>query len=297
MAIYYQGLEYRNGYGVERNADKAKELLTAAANKGEKQARKELKIAEAENPQTPLLSPVSIQQNNNDVYRRIRHNLPQGSVRGTYKGYAIRYDWSGQHIISIFPLEVSFNSLGDKISGTWKEGKDVTDINAVFTDSALLFSNTQYNKIDHYSEFKGGEVWKFNNAKFNLLQQPDSTFITGNIQLYSDSRKEPGKPLYIHLTRATTLSEQALLSKELTTISCNNPFDNTLSVTFTIPVASPVIIQLVTSQGQVIHTENAGTLQAGTYRRNIPVLKAAAGSYILELQTKAGKQVKTIVKQ
>jgi uncharacterized protein len=297
-AKYFKGLIYRNGYGVERNLDKAKELLTSAVSRGEKQAIKELKNLNPENPIVPILPPVKIQQFDNSTYHRIKHNLPAGSVKGNYRGFAIRYDWSGQNIISIFPLEVLFDEVGSIVTGTWKEGNDITDIDAVFTDSSLVFANTQYKKIDHYSEFIGGEVWQFNNARFNLLQLSDSIFITGNIQLYSNIRKETGKPLYIHLSRAKTKDEFIVMDKTKSSITCNNPFDNSLSITFTIPSTTPVVIQLLNIHGQPIMTEHAGTLHSGTYRKVLQISsKLASGNYILQLISNAGKESKIIIKQ
>jgi uncharacterized protein len=298
MATYYLGLQYRNGYGVQRDTDKATELLSIAAKTGQGQAKKELEIPQPENPVTPLISPVKMQQNNNSAYQRIKHNLAAGSLNGNYKGYAIRYDWSATNIISIFPLEITFRSDGDKVTGTWNEENSVTDIEGVLTETALLFNNTAYNKKDHYSEFKGGETWQFNNAKFNLLQEPDSVFITGNLQLYSHVRREPGKPLFIYVTRATTPAEKIGMDKTPINITCNNPFSNTLAVSFNIPVSTPVTLQLVNQHGQVVYTENAGTLQAGTYRRIIEVSPGMSmGSYVLELVTKTGKKAKMILKQ
>jgi uncharacterized protein len=298
MATYYLGLQYRNGYGVQRDTDKAAVLLGIAAKKGQEQAAKELDIAQPENPVTPLVSPVKMQQYTNSAYQRIKHNLAEGSLSGNYKGYAIRYDWSGTNIISVFPLEITFHTEGNKVTGKWSEGNGETNISGILTDAALLFNNTEYKKKDHYSEFKGGETWQFNNAKFNLLQEPDSVFITGNLQLYSDVRREPGKPLFIHVTRATTSAEKIAMNKTPVNITCNNPFSNTLTVSFNIPSSTPVTLQLVNQHGQVVYTENAGTLQAGTYRRIIEVSPGmSTGSYVLELVTNTGKKAKMIVKQ
>jgi TPR repeat protein len=155
MANYYLGLQYRNGYGVQRNEGKAKAFLTVASNLGEKQAKKELLISEGENPVVPLRPPQATLQNSSSKYQKIKHNLSEGSIKGTYKGYALRYDWSGSSIIGIAPLEVTFQTSGSNVTGTWKENDTETEILALVTDSALLFKNTQYNKVDHYSEFKG----------------------------------------------------------------------------------------------------------------------------------------------
>jgi hypothetical protein len=224
--------------------------------------------------------------------------MSASSVAGIYNGYAIRYDFSGKNILSVSPLQVSFNVSGNKIKGTWIEESDTADITATFTESGLVFSNTEYTKIDHYSKFRGGEEWQFNNAKFNLLQETDKTYINGNLQLYSDLRKEPGRPLYIYLSRATTGKEAAELEKNALTLTANNPFTNNLNTTFTITQTTPVSLKLYTVSGVQIFVQDAGILPAGTYNRVFNIIGSiAGGSYVLQIETKIGSKSIVIVKQ
>jgi uncharacterized protein len=298
MAIYFMGLQYRNGYGVERNKDLARSLLVKSSRYNHFQAIKELEIKEPENPIQPIETPKIIQLDQVNGYKRIKHNMNAASIAGAYKGYAIRYDFSGKNILSVFPLEVNFKIEGNNVTGTWKEEEKTTNVTATYSERGLSFLNTEYNKIDHYSEFKGGEVWQFNNAKFNLLQQTDNTYITGNIQLYSNLRKEPGRPLYIHLSRATTNDEAKVLGKNAITLACNSPFTNDIQVTFKITQTTAVILKFYTQQGVAIFTQNAGTLPAGTYTRNFNIANTTTnGSYILQLETKTGNKSMLIIKQ
>ncbi len=298
MAFYFLGLQYRNGYGVERNISLARTLLIKSASYNHFQAIKELEIKEPENRTTPVVPPAIIQLGQVNGYTRTKHNMKPGSIIGMYKGYAIRYDFSGKNILSVFPLEVNFNAIGNNITGTWKEEGVDTEIQATYSESGLVFSNTKQNKKDHYSEFKGGEFWQFNNAKFNLLQQKDETFITGNIQQYSNARKEPGRPLYIHLSRATTIEEAKELNKDAITLACNSPFTKNIQVTFKITQTTPVALKMYSDQGIVVFNQNAGTLPAGTYTRNFSIASnISSGSYILKLETKMDNKSMIIIKQ
>jgi uncharacterized protein len=297
LAIYFMGLQYRNGYGLERNADMARPLIAKSAGYNHQQALIELTMPQPENPLTPIAPPVIMQLNEVNGYKRMKHNMATTSVGGEYKGYAIRYDFSGKNILSVYPLQVDFNVSGNKVTGIWKEGSDTAIIDARCTESSLEFLNTSYHKIDHNSEKRGGEVWQFNNAKFNMLQQTDNTYITGNIQLYSPLRKEPGMPLYIHLTRATTTEEAKKIDNSGVTLTATNPFNSSLQVTFKIMQTTPVQLKLFTADGVQIFTQNAGILPAGTYTRRINVNSSmVGGSYVLQVETKAANKSITIVK-
>jgi uncharacterized protein len=300
MGIYFTGLQYRNGYGVERNLEKAKGLLISAANKNEWQAVKELELPTPENPLMPVTPPNMFPlSNGHTAYKRVKHNVTEASIKGTYNGYAVRYDFSGKNILSIFPLTITFDKSGTKITGVWKEQNELTNIEAVYTDSALLFKNTQYTRKDHNSANRiEGEPWEFKNAQFNLLQQPDSTYITGNIQLYSNMRREPGMPLFIKLSRPTTATEKTVIERGQNSITSNNPFTTNLLVTFKIAKTTEVIIKVHNIEGKVILTEQAGLLSAGTYHRQLTLPENfAKGSYLLELHTKDGIKTKLIIKQ
>lgn len=301
-AMYYLALQYRNGYYLPRNADSANALLARAAAKKEKQAQGEINVTSPENPVEPITPPENSQIYNTGTYQRIKHNVNVKTLPGSYNGYAIRYDFSGQHILSIFPLQASFAEDGSNVTGKWVEGTDTAIIQASYTDSALLFANTAYRKKDHYSSYtnykghKTGEEWQFDRASFSLLQQPDSVYITGNIRLYSNWRKEFGQPLFVHLARATTLVDDA--NPTSVNLSALNPFHTQLPVTFTIASTTPVTLQLKTMQGQPILTDQSGILPPGTYRRTLNVPPSTANSsYILQLQTKNGNNSIIIIKQ
>jgi tetratricopeptide (TPR) repeat protein len=298
MALYFLGLQYRNGYGVSRNVTLARTLLTQSANLNHFQAKHELTVPDPENPIEALNPPAILRLDYVNGFQRIKHNMQANSIIGDYKGYAIRYDFSGRNILSVFPLELTLKTIGDKVEGTWKEEGIVTNINAKCTENGLIFSNTSYNKVDHYSAFRGGEIWQFNNAKLNLLQETDSTYINGNVQLYSTIRKEPGLPFYVTLTRATSKKEIDNLISNGLTLSCNSPFENNIQVTFEVKQKSQVALKLITQQGLQIFTQNAGILPAGTYTRNFNMARnLAGGSYVLQIETNAGNKSIVIVKQ
>jgi hypothetical protein len=299
-AMYFLGILFRNGYGTKRNTDSARYWLQQSAMAGYNPAADELKMPTPENPEKAIEMPVKKQSlTGNDLYRRVRHNVNQESLPGTYTGFAARYDWSGKYIISVFPLQVTIQNAGGKITGTWIEGRDTAYLQAKLTDSNLVFSNTGYNKIEHYTP-KGPEAWQFRDARFNLLLHPDSLYISGNLQLYNPLRKEPGHPLYVHLSRVASNDERAITHAGgiMNMHASPNPTTGLLKVNFTIASAQRVIITVLDLQGRPVLREEAGTLPAGTYQRDLKIAsKIAQGAYALVLQAGNATKQLMIVKQ
>lgn len=293
-AMYFLGLCYRNGFGTERNAAQANYWLKQAAARQYYQAIDELKQDNPENPVTPLSIPAMNATANSKIQL-----APSGNIKGTYKGWAIRYDWSGKHITSMVPLQVQFTNSGNGIAGKWIEGKDTALIRGSFTDNTnLAFTNTQYSKKDHYTK-NPSEPWQFTNASLQHLQMADSLYITGNIHVYSPKRKEPGQPLYIQLSRVAMpdeLNPTVAANKSLTVYP--NPFHDQVKVNFELEQSKPVTISLFTMQGQLVTADNAGTLSAGVYTRTIQTPAALApGSYIVNVTTGTASKQNIVIKQ
>ncbi len=287
-AMYFTGIFYENGYGTERNWDSSAYWLKRAEALHYKAATDEMAISSPENPIVPIEPPAEPKNfGPNTVYRRIKHNMPIEAFAGMYKGYAVRYDWGGTHVLSVSPLQVNFMNEGSQVSGIWVEDGDSTHIQGIFTDSNLVFENTRYRKVDHYAQAAGKkELKQFLNARLNLLQQPDSLFVTGNLQLYDLTRRVPARPVYIHLARVATATKGQIayadISNKLDIAALPNPFSDRLQVQFKLPASMHVKMSLATLQGQTVLQEDAGELLPGTYQHdlNIPV-GLSAGTYIL----------------
>ena len=299
-AMYFTGLHYRNGYGTQRNLDSSAYWLKRAEELHYKAAADEMAIATAENPIDPIIPPIEPKNfGSNTFYRRIKHNMPLERFAGTYKGYAIRYDWSGDHVLSVSPLQVDFTNEGNQVNGLWVEDGDSTHIQGIFTDSNLLFENTRYQKVDHYAQASGKKEFKqFLDARLNLLQQADSQYVTGNLQLYDLNRRVPARPVYIHLARAATRGQPVSdISNKLEISAAPNPFGDRLQVQFVLPATMHVKISMVTVQGQTVLQEDGGELLPGTYQHDLAVPTALpAGNYIVVINANEGSGLRSATK-
>ena len=298
-AMYFLGLLYRNGYGTQRNIDSATYWLTQSAHLGYLPAKGELASISPENPIEPIAPPAEKTAfESNAAYRRIKHNMSAKSLPGTYSGYAIRYDWSGKHVLGVFPLRVVFNNNEGDIKGMWiEEQHDTANIDAIFTDSSLNFNDTRYTKWDHYATAHNKkEAMQFVNARLNLLQQPDSLYITGNVQLYDLERGVPGRPMYVHLSRASTIADknEGAVASLMVIKASPNPFQDRIRVQFSLQNTKRVTLSLTDIQGKLLATDDAGLLAPGTYQHDMPISdKIAAGSYLLIVNT--GDLVKQVI--
>lgn len=304
-SMYFLGLCFRNGYGVATNADSAKYWLTKAAEKGYKMALNELRSNTAENSNSKakaLAQQIKEAQtpnaNNLNKYTKVEHNINASAIEGTYKGYIIKYDWSGQNAINSSNLTLELIYKNDSLTGSWVEDNAApVSFKAVLTPNAMVFKNTQYTRTDHYSPNKP-IAYNFKDAKLQWNKQGDTVYLAGNIQMFSPDRKEPQKPQYIVLTRSKNSSnntaniqlidDNLLVQNNLKAYP--NPFTNYITIDFELKEKCEVETQILTLTGKMVYSNKAGILGIGNYTLPIKPQQLAAGSYIVKLLY--GKQVK-----
>lgn len=314
-AMYMMGLCYRNGYGTAVNTDSARYWLSKSYTGGYQQAKTELLSTDAENLETaiPVASIGNKSRKQSSVqsaasigkakqtFVRVRQQIPQENISGTYKGYIIRYDWSGQHIISKSELKLNLNHTKGMLSGKWTEA-DTLDIpiQAMFTDSSLVFNATQYQRTDHYSP-NNPLLYQFKDAHLQLIKSANSVFIAGDLTLWSISKREPEPPVYISLVRQqqnTTL--EALPTNTHTLQEANlvvypNPFESTITVNFFSHETVSANIQLADMNGKVLYHKKL-QLQQGQQSHVINT-SVVPGAYILKLSWPGFEKTTVVIKK
>lgn len=199
-AMYLLGICYRNGYGTPKDLVLAKQWLTQSANYGHNPAVNEMMEATPEFADyKPTLNSYSKKKTTNTEtkthFEPVQHRINNTtSLDGSYTGYLVTYDWSGQHIIAKEPLTVDLKSQNDgTFTGTWTESnKTAVSLQGKITDTEVVFDNTAYTKVDHYSAKKPTE-FQFKDARLQTISYQDSSYIAGNIQLWSVRQNEPEK--------------------------------------------------------------------------------------------------------
>ncbi len=300
-SMYFYGLCLRNGYGVAANKDSARYWLIQASNLGWGDADDELSSKEPEHAaiagnlanKIKAAQKAMPQTTTVNKYVKVEHSVNGSEVGGTYTGYLLKYDWSGQNVIEANKLTVTLNCNKDTINGIWAEDDSLSiPVHALLAQRGLLFKQMQYSKTNHYSQDKV-ELAVFKQANLQLDKIGDSVYLSGNINQFIPSRNEPAKPLFLALvrTKAATGSNANNYVAEQPLRTYPNPFGNTITLDFKLEKTCNVSTQLLTMDGKVVYNNPAGTLTAGSYTLPILTQQVAAGYYTLVLHY--GNKIRT----
>jgi hypothetical protein len=129
----------------------------------------------------------------------------------------LRYDWSGQNLISKTAITVSFDQDAKKLTGVWseKEGDSIA-FNAIIKQKVIEFKNSNIDRIEHFSK-NNPKKYAFREAKLQVIENQEDVYIVGNLQLYDLTERENEKPMYLILKRQVTENStdptQAIVSK------------------------------------------------------------------------------------
>lgn len=323
-SMYFYGLCWRNGYGVAQNKDSASYWLKKSAALGYTQAVAELKMPTPENSNNSATALARRIQSAavpdkvplNQFYKVTPHLPADSVIAGSYSGYLIRYDWSGRYPISSKKLQLVLNltkGKGSAITGRWLEDSIApVSIEASLSKDSLEFESTAYKRKDHYSH-DSAINYEFKNAALNIVRKGDSVYLAGNIYMFSPDRKEPSKPLFIALTRATvTNTDSSTIKKQYTglTDSSNqtaaakllsvypNPFDSYVNVQFRVNRSGNVGIELYNVAGVEVYRKPSQALGIGTYTILVePSNQLPTQTYLLRLVFANGQEAVNVIKK
>lgn len=297
-AFYFLGLCYRNGYGVQQNEEQALEYLNRAAELGHYYSFEELEEESTEitvPPKNIAMHGESEAAGIPRTYRKIeKHNLNR-DISGEYTGSIVTYDYSGKNITGKSDLKILFEETRNgRIFGRWIENDTVfTGFEAVLTDSALQFIDTEYIRTERYSKQRG-KIWQFRDAVLEITETDGVSYLAGNIRQYDTKLKEPGKPLYVSLQKSRFPSEDDPATENVTVSP--NPSDGEINILFSLETEQTVTISVYGVNGILFDRRNLGILQAGRHNYLL-TLDAPKGQYLLVLQRGDKKNSNLIIKK
>lgn len=301
-AMYMLGLCYRNGYGITIDAEKAKYWLNKSAAMGFKNAEIELAEPEAENANPKQLKTISTsipeiititETDTPETLKKVKQTPITKNISGNYTGNVLRYDWSGQNIISSIPLEINLHQDETQLTGEWKETPgDIVSFSAQIQENAIVFKNSKIDRTEHF--YKGSlNTYEFKEAQLQLLQTNESLFLVGNLQLFNIKERENEKPMYLILEKkqetTITTEDSAILSKILI---YPNPFNSSFELSFDLTETTNVTASVHSLSGQTLFTTQWNKLDQGTQNKTIS-LNVPTGYYLLRLTY--GNEVKTSI--
>ena len=299
IAMYMLGLCYRNGYGVTINTDKAKYWLNKSAALGLKKSEVELAEPEAENNNPSQIKTVSkaipevitiTQADIPETFKKVKQAI-QRNISGNYTGHLLRYDWSGQNIISSTPIEVQFNQEGNKLSGEWKEtAGDTAIFSAKIEEDAIVFQDSKIDRTEHFYKDTFA-AYDFKQAQLQLLETNESLFIVGNLQLYDIRERESEKPMYLILERKIEKTDE---KTEIfsSVIIYPNPVISDFNLSFDLAKDIDATMSIYYITGRELYREQWQNLKAGPQVKTL-ALNAPPGYYLLRLTY--GTETKTTI--
>lgn len=308
--MYFLGICMRNGYGVSQDLDSAKYWLLKATRNGFQLANDELSKPEAENISLSGKLVDKVEQakkiaetNKNPVnqYTKIPTEFLLEDIEGVYSGYILKYDYAGKSIVQASKLELNmlYDSKTQKIQGEWTEDDSLKiNLNATLTKDGLQFKEMAYDKADYWS---GKQLIKFdiNNASLKRIKNTDGYFLTGNVDMYNSSKKEPEKPLQLVLQRIKKGQNVGSISfndNNQSLIVFPNPFTDILNIEFSLAKSSNVEARIITVDGKIIYTQAPVKLDVGKYVLPLQP-NIAAGTYIVQLIIDGKSKTAKIIKR
>jgi TPR repeat protein len=294
-AQYFIGICYRNGYGTEVNKDLSTAWLVTAARSGEGQADHEFNSEPL--PENAYVYNPGLEDRVKQLQGYTERFTASGSndISGAYKGYAVYYDFSRQFAVAVVPLSLDIVKRGGRYEGTWAEGDSLSStVKASFDNNNLVFdSSCRYTRHNHYSD-RNAEDYVFNKAALSIKYANDSMYLAGDMQFYSITRKEPGQPVYIALSKPYDNAEGELNMQGLTLSP--NPANTFIRAAFELKNAASIQIQITDMQGNILQKTTPEKLPAGNYSYDLPIQSLANGSYVLKLSTGTKAASKIFIK-
>src|SRR5439155_22156298 len=80
-------------------------------------------------------------------YTKVEQSIPASQIEGSYTGYLIKYDYSGQHVVQSANLKLSLTYSDGNLTGLWSEDDSTTvQLKAFLTPKAVVFNNMHYQR-------------------------------------------------------------------------------------------------------------------------------------------------------
>lgn len=215
--------------------------------------------------------------------QKVKQKTISGDISGSYTGHLLRYDWSGQNILTDTPIEVSIQQEGKALSGVWLEKQgDSIAFQASIEEDNIVFKDTKIDRLDR-SLTPELNSFSFKNAKLQIVTTGEDVYLVGNLQLYNLKAHENEKPMYLILERPQdrVVDPQEVLVSNM--VVYPNPVKtSSFKLSFDLAAQTSLEIKIYDMTGLLKHQQNLITAGTGLQEQIIH-FAAPAGNYILNL--------------
>ena len=194
QAWYLLGLCCRNGYGLVQDSVAAHACINRARRMGKRDARDELARPHPETYMHKVYADKAKYPHIPDTMPDIRPGITDSIAGGSYRGFAVVYDYSGKYILKELPLTMYATTAAGRADGLMVIGTDSVSFAADGAAGTLKFSKSRVTLDERYAR-SGKDSYRLDSMVFNSCNGR----IAGRLHLYSTSLKEPARPMYFEL--------------------------------------------------------------------------------------------------
>ncbi|MDG1805933.1 T9SS type A sorting domain-containing protein [Flavicella sp.] len=310
MATHYLGICYYFGYGTPVNEEKAIELLLdnpiensrllLAYIASNKQTKRECEVIASLQKSTDTEELVSefVNKENTSATKLVEKN----DLLKNWHGSLVKYDWSGQKVLSVSPMELVIEENADLLKVVLSSKKGTVETNALWQEETLYLQNMKLELDLLYPEPNQGESMQYSLMSFSLKEKEfnNKTFLVGAVDSYLQDWQEYGEPMQIILSADGVVDEEeiaALQNQEAQFIKLYPvPFKDDLLIQYKLEEETNVLVELTSYSGDINITIDKGVKQVGkqVVRTSLEIPK---GMYILKVSTDSKKYSRMIVKE
>jgi len=289
QCIYMLGCCQMTGYGVPQNMDSTKIYFNKAMAHGntwvESLARNNIIDSVEKHSQMPFASLTDVKK-----HRMKAGLMPSGgssfdadSLQGLWQGKMYEYDWSRSIVENEDNMQLDLQKDGESLLGKlYQNGKLLTDFSADKNSEGWLVTSQTPDDSIYKKKYEVREL------TFNLTQQGDSSMLSGNIIRWGYKTNEPSRPVYFILDKVTKQSTAQTTTIDTTFIVKKvypNPFDNNITIDFTVMEDDDIQFRLCTTQGKVEYNSKEEHYQQGAHSITLNP-EVSSNIYLLEVRGK-----------
>lgn len=319
MAKHFLGLSYYQGYGVPVDEDKSLEVLLNNDIVNSATLISYIKSNQRENTERTIAQVLESDDNSNianlkEVSTTSFNELSDQELvdskdmQGDWIGKLIQYDWSGEKIERIVPIELSFKGANEAINITYNFLGKKENTKASLQDDYMYFKTPFNFTLDKLYSSNPKELsldYEVLSMNFKKQKLSNRTYLIGSVDTYIDNWKEYGQPTRIVLRSKNGTDSEigdeeneemllALAAQEDHFIKLYPiPFREQLTVQYQLDTDADVYIELLgINGGDPIVVLPKKHQQAGDYTHTVPVnASLKQGYYVVRLT--AGDQLYT----
>jgi|GEM_PF-1050170 len=185
------------------------------------------------------------------LFRYAKNNTTPEQLTGTWTGKVYTFDWAGKKIEKEENVKLTIEAAADTLALQWF-ATDTLGYYAEKKDSCWV------PPVGRQFDYKSPVRWFIYCTRYEMVKQGKDDFLFANFQTYNLDTREPRKPMEAVLQQGTlnsdmnnaaTSPDSVAVAPIVITKVYPNPFQNKISVDYTLTVAQKVTAEIYDTMG------------------------------------------------